>query len=197
MPKRFGFAGVISARLLLVVLNRHRFRSRHGKEFVMSKEKGFRQPRWRTVGNRRLAALLLCAPIVIAFSGCGSSPDADRVQVFPTSGRVVYDGRPLAGAFVVLHPKGAGAAVGRAVPRPHAQATADGSFTVTSYESNDGAPVGDYTLTVELRPLVNHGGDVTAGPNTLPAKYSRAETSPLSVQIAEGRNDLPEIQIRR
>ena len=82
-----------------------------------------------------------------------------------------------------------------AAPRhgPTLQAAADGSFALTSYESNDGAPAGDYTLTVELRSLVKNGGDVTAGPNTLPAKYGRAETSPVTVQIAEQTNDLPEI----
>ncbi len=107
----------------------------------------------------------------------------------------MFDGRPLTGAFVVLHPKGS--TDGKPAPRPHAQAAADGSFTLTSYESNDGAPAGDYTLTVEYRALVNRGGDVTAGPNVLPPKYSRAETSPVAVQIAAGRNILPEIQITK
>jgi hypothetical protein len=138
---------------------------------------------------------LICLPLLAALVGCGSSQRSDRLPVFPTAGKLVYDGRPLNGAFVVLHPKGA--AVGHSVPRPHAQATADGSFTLTSYESNDGAPVGDYAVTVELRPLVKHGGDVTAGPNTLPAQYSRSETSPVIVRIVEGRNDLAEIQIRK
>jgi len=131
---------------------------------------------------------------LVTVAGCGSSQNGDRLPVFPASGKLVYDGRPLEGAFVVLHPKGA--ASGRAAPRPHAQASADGSFTLTSYESNDGAPAGDYTLTVELRSLVKHGGDVTAGPNTLPPKYSRADTSPVAVQIAEGTNTLSDIQIR-
>ena len=142
----------------------------------------------------RRALLLICAPMA-AIAGCGSSQGSDRIPVFPASGHLAYDGRPLAGAFVVLHPKATDA--GRSTPRPHAQVAADGSFSLTSYETNDGAPAGDYTVTVELRPLVKHGGDITAGPNTLPVKYSRTETSPVTVQIAEGRNDLPEIQIRK
>jgi hypothetical protein len=140
-------------------------------------------------------SLLIGLPLFVGLAGCGSSQNGDRLPVFPASGKLVYDGRPLDGAFVVLHPKGA--ANGRAAPRPHAQASADGSFTLTSYESNDGAPAGDYTMTVELRSLVKHGGDVTAGPNTLPAKYSRVDTSPVAVQIAEGTNQLPEVQIRK
>ncbi len=139
--------------------------------------------------------LLISLPLLVSLAGCGSSQSGDRVPVFPASGKLTYDGRPLTGAFVVLHPKGA--VSGPAAPRPHAQAAADGSFTLTSYESNDGAPAGDYTLTVELRSLVKHGGDVTAGPNTLPAKYSRSDTSPVAIQIAEGTNTLPDIQLRK
>ncbi len=157
------------------------------KESLPHGRRSLIQPRWPHWS--------ICLPLLAALAGCGSSPSGDRQPVYPATGKLVYDGRPLAGAFVVLHPKGA--AAGHVVPRPHAQAAADGSFTLTSYESSDGAPAGNYTVTVELRPLVKHGGDVTAGPNTLPPKYSRAETSPLTVQIAEGRNDLAEIQIKK
>jgi hypothetical protein len=161
----------------------------------MSREQRFMPDDHRSQVKRHRSRCLICLPLLAALAGCGSSQNTDRLPVFPASGKLVYDGGPLAGAYVVLHPKRA--ADGRAAPRPHAQAAADGSFALTSYESNDGAPAGDYTLTVELRSLVNRGGDVTAGPNTLPAKYGRAETSPVTVQIAEQTNDLPEIHIRK
>jgi hypothetical protein len=144
---------------------------------------------------RRRLRPLICAPLIGLLCGCGSSQSGDRVPVFPASGRLVSDGQPLAGAYIVLHPKGADA--GHAAPRPHGQAAADGTFSLTSYETNDGAPAGDYTLTVELRPLVKNGGDFTAGPNILPAKYSRAKTSPVTVNITQGRNELAEIQFRK
>ncbi len=154
------------------------------------------RPHHRSPTQRRwLPRCSIYLPLLAALAGCGSSQSNDRLPVFPAVGKLVYDGRPLAGAFVVLHPKSA--ANGKTAPRPHAQAAADGSFTLTSYESSDGAPAGNYTVTVELRPLVKHGGDITAGPNTLPPKYSRAETSPLIVQIAEGRNDLSELRIKQ
>jgi hypothetical protein len=145
--------------------------------------------------GRRWPSWLAAAGLLAAVAGCGSSQPSDRLPVFPATGKIVFDGRPLTGAFVVLHPKGS--ADGKPAPRPHGQAQADGSFALTSYESNDGAPAGDYTLTVEFRALVNRGGDVTAGPNVLPSKYSRAETSPVVVQIASGQNILPEIQITK
>jgi hypothetical protein len=130
--------------------------------------------------------------VILALSGCGSSRDAtDRLPVYLASGRLIYS-KPLTGAFVVLHPK---AGSDQKTPRPHGRVESDGSFALTSYDSNDGAPAGEYTVTVELRPLVKHGGDYSAGPNVLPAKYSRAETSPVKVTVAAGKNDLEPIRI--
>jgi hypothetical protein len=161
----------------------------------MSREWKSKPVELATSPARRWLRRLICAPVLLAIAGCGSSKKSDRLPVFPTSGKLSFEGRSLSGAFVVLHPKGT--TNGGAVPRPHAQAASDGSFTLTSYEANDGAPAGAYTVTVELRSLVKHGGDVTAGPNILPAQYGRAETSPVNAQIAEGRNELPKIQIRK
>jgi hypothetical protein len=169
------------------------FLSLSTKECAMSNKEECVAAHCRRQLVRRWLRPLICMPLIGLLSGCGSSQGSDRVPVFPASGKLVYAGQSLAGAYVVLHPKGADA--GHLAPRPHAQAAADGSFSLTSYDTNDGAAAGDYTLTVELRPLVKNGGDYTAGPNILPVKYSRAVTSPVSVQIAAGRNDLQEIQI--
>jgi hypothetical protein len=156
---------------------------------IASRSNGLRRRRlyWRSS--------LACGPLLVALCGCGSSQPADRVPVFPAAGKVSFDGRPLTGAFVVLHPKAA--ADGKTAPRPHAQAAADGSYTLTSYEANDGAPAGDYTVTIELRPIVKNGGDYAPGPNVLPARYSRETSSPLTVQIAAGSNTLPDLQITK
>jgi hypothetical protein len=145
--------------------------------------------------RRPVLGCLTAAAYLLAIGGCGKSQDpVGRPPVFHAEGKLVYDNGPLAGAFVVLHPR---APSGPSSPRPHGQAAADGSFTLTSYDSNDGAPAGEYAVTVELRPLVKNGGDYAAGPNVLPKKYSRAETSPVTVKIAEGNNDLAPIQIAR
>lgn len=137
---------------------------------------------------------VILAPLLAAVAGCGSSSKGDRVPVFPASGRVVFDGRSLDGAYLVLHPQDAKDNV---APRPHAKLASDGSFQLTSYETNDGAPAGGYTATVELRPLVKNGGDYAPGPNVLPTKYGIAASSPLKVQIASGANTLGDLQIQK
>ena len=57
-----------------------------------------------------------------------------------SSGAIKYQGQPIDGAFVSLHPKSAT----EGVPNPRATVAKDGSFTVSTYNGNDGAPEGDY-----------------------------------------------------
>jgi hypothetical protein len=100
----------------------------------------------------------------------------------------------LRGAFVVLHPQGTQSADG---VRPRGHVAEDGNFSLSTYETNDGAPAGDYKVTVEYRSLVKKpSGDVAAGPNVLPKQYSRPETSPISVRIASGDNALAPIVLK-
>jgi hypothetical protein len=157
--------------------------------------------RWKDVSGYftgRSVSLLGCllgGSLLLVMRGCGSSAtQSDRLPVYPATGRVEYSGGPVGGAFVVFHPRGASE---KGAPHPHGQVKSDGSYLLTSYESDDGAPAGDYDVTVELRRLVNHGGDISAGPNVLPPKYGRPDSSPVKVRIAEGTNELPAIQIKK
>ena len=130
--------------------------------------------------------------VLLCVFGCAET-DESRLPVFPVKGQITFNGMPAAGAFVVLHPKGTPDA--RLVP-PRAIVGQDGSFELSTYESQDGAAAGEYSLTVEWRKLVKEGGDFKAGPNVLPAKYSKPTTSKLDVRVAEGINQLEPIQLR-
>ena len=139
--------------------------------------------------SQKLSGLL----VLLCFCGC-SDTDESRLPVFPVKGQITFDGKPAAGAFVVLHPKGTPDP--RLVP-PRAIVAQDGSFELSTYESRDGAAAGEYSLTIELRKLVKDGGDFKAGPNVLPARYSKPATSKLEVRVAEGMNQVEPIQLRR
>ena len=130
-----------------------------------------------------------------AATGCGSSNNADRLPVFPTSGSVSIDGQAPAGAFVVLHPKSdyRRAPDGELV-RPHGTVREDGTFELTSYKTDDGAPVGEYVVTFELRKCHYSGGDAGPGPNLIPSKYVKPNTSPVIVTIEAANNGLPPIR---
>ena len=130
---------------------------------------------------------------VALLAGCGSS-EPGRVPVFKAAGKITFNNQPLEGAFLVLHPKVATTTPD--VPKPTALVKPDGSFEPTTFNSADGAPAGEYVVTVEWRKLVNVGGDWTPGPNLLPPKYSNPATSDLVIQVAEGSNELPPITLR-
>lgn len=146
------------------------------------------------VCNFRFACLLtpLIALASLTLAGC-SGQRADRVPVFKTAGKITFRNQPVDGAFLVLHPK---AAATPNVPRPRAHVKSDGSFETTTFDTADGAPAGQYVVTVEWHKLVKVGGEWTPGPNLLPPKYSDPATSDVVVKVAEGSNDLPEIVLR-
>jgi hypothetical protein len=143
--------------------------------------------------GKRLAILALLQ-LSIGFTGCGSSPDPNRLPVFPAKGQIAFKGKPANGAFVVLHPK---KAVGVDVVRPRAQVQEDGTFLLSTYDANDGAPAGEYKVTLELHNFIkNKNGDISRGPNVLPKQYGRPDTSPITVLIAEGENSLSPIVLK-
>ena len=126
-------------------------------------------------------------------TGC-SRDQVDRVQVFPAAGQVLWDNKPLAGALVVLHPNNV--ATDKALPS-RAQTNGEGRFELTTYEAGDGAPIGEYTVTVEYYPLQKNGDSFLAGANALPPKYSKPDSSDLRVRITDKPNELPPLVLRR
>jgi hypothetical protein len=120
---------------------------------------------------------------LLAAIGCGSGGGsaADRVPVFPVEGSITLKGQPMPGAIVTLHPK---TPIDK-VPSPRAQVDRDGRLKVTTYNGGDGAPAGEYTVTVQWYKLVKTGGDLIAGPNVVPPKYGQPRSSDLVVNVAE------------
>src|SRR4051812_16021638 len=101
----------------------------------------------------------LVAPIAILITilvvGCGRSGPS-RVTTHPTKGTITYQGQPIGGAFLALHPK-VGAAAD--VPTATAVVQSDGTFAVTTYDAGDGVPEGDYLVTVQWRKATKSGGE--------------------------------------
>jgi hypothetical protein len=116
------------------------------------------------------------------------------VPTHPAKGVITYQGQPVAGAFVALHPK---EAAKPEAPTPTAIVQSDGSFAVTTYDAGDGLPEGEYVVTVQWRKAVKQGGDYLPGPNLLPAKYGRPDTSDVVVRVSAGQNELPPILLKR
>jgi hypothetical protein len=142
-----------------------------------------------TLTRRRVWSLALVVSALFV-SSCGES---GRRPVYPVHGRVLFEGAPIANAQVVLHPL----AEDKTNPvRPTGRAAPDGSLTLTTYTAGDGAPEGEYAVTVELRRRpADSEGDVSQ--SVLPARYSKADTSPLRVRIDKGTNELAPFELTR
>jgi hypothetical protein len=139
--------------------------------------------------GRSAMSAWIVLPLVLVSVSCAKS---DRKPVFPVSGQVTLDGKPLAHAFVVLHPQGV---TGADDVRPHAHADANGSFALTTYDSADGAPVGEYRITVEKYKPPKES-DKGLPVNLLPARYAKPETSSLTAHVQEGKNELSALRLK-
>lgn len=132
---------------------------------------------------------LLILPVVLACaaaSGCGEGWEADT---YPASGQVSVNGRPAAGSLVQLHSVGKGPDERNS--RPWGLVKDDGTFTLSTYEAGDGAPAGDYVVTITWP----DDPSVPSMADRLGFRYAQPGQSPWKVTIREGENTLPPIEI--
>jgi len=148
---------------------------------------------FRSLATRGRYHAVCLATWVSAVLVAGCSGGEPRAPVFPASGKVSFAGEAPRGAFVVLHPS----QKDDKTPLPSAEVKDDGSFTLTTYDGGDGAPAGDYAVTIQWYKLVGKGSEVKAGPNVIPPQYSKPETSPWKVSISSARNELAAHAIAR
>ena len=87
-----------------------------------------------------LVSLAIAATVVY-----GTLLQAEEVETFPVSGRLFIRHQLVPGAYVVFHPVDRSSCQGRCAV---ALTDADGSFRLSTRERSDGAPAGDYIVTV-------------------------------------------------
>src|ERR1051326_6275998 len=100
----------------------------------------------RTRPTKRVRALVSLSrlALVLLLPACQESR-YERVALSPVRGKVLYNGQPAVGAEVRLHPVTASE---KSKFYPVAKVEADGSFALTTFENKDGAPPGEYLVTV-------------------------------------------------
>ncbi|HEY7313547.1 MAG TPA: hypothetical protein VH643_29625 [Gemmataceae bacterium] len=140
---------------------------------------------------RRLLHAVLVALLPLGAVSCGGKGN-DRKPTYPVRGRVLFQGKPATGALVLFHPvhEDDPAAV-----RPHGQVNGDGAFVLSTYEAKDGAPAGEYVVTIDWRN--NDPGYGPEGSSLLPVKYATPKASPLRATVKAQTNDLAPFQIAR
>jgi len=134
--------------------------------------------RYKGVGLVLAAALLAAS--------C-SSPAGDQKPVFPVRGQVFYQDKPAAGAFILFVPVNEPAEPKD--PRPRATVEKDGSFALSTYGDKDGAPAGEYIVTVTW-----------PGPeqdDRLQGHYADKGKKLLRATVKEAPNDLPVFKLKQ
>ena len=130
--------------------------------------------------------------LCLMVSGCGSK-HGNRPAVHPVSGKLLVGGEPAANAEVVLFP------VGREQPlmRPHATVQSDGSFRLTTFTTRDGAPIGDFALTVTWPgPRVKGQAEDEPGPDRLQRRYADPKKPAASVRVDAETMQLATIDLK-
>lgn len=132
----------------------------------------------------------------LALAGC-SGPSGPTC--YPVRGQVLVDGKPVAEAQVVFHPLDAPAASAprTTIPKPLGFTDSEGRFTLTTLRTNDGAPAGSYSITIELRSPRKVGEElVRDGANLLPARYGAAKTSGQTYQVLPRDNEVSPLRLQ-
>jgi len=126
---------------------------------------------------------------VVLLASCAKS---DHKPVYPVRGQVFYNGKPATGALILFHEIKDPASQ---EARPHGQVDQNGDFVLSTYEAKDGAPAGDYVVTVDWRQAIPGRGAM--GPSVLPPEYGVPQQSPLRSTIRAESNNLPPFRIDR
>jgi hypothetical protein len=143
------------------------------------------------VGLRTIAAIGIVAALIyggISFTPSWSS-QRPVLDVHPVTGKVLFEGQPPFQALVRLY------SADESLPNsvhPYGSVGADGTFKIRTYALDDGAPAGQYVVTVVL-----YQGGNEDGQNLLPVVYSNAETSPLQLEVKAGQNAWPAIELKK
>jgi tetratricopeptide (TPR) repeat protein len=122
---------------------------------------------------------------------------SDHARVFPAQGQALFEGKPIPRATIWLEPVSPS---GASFPRPHATSQDDGTFVLETYGEADGAPPGEYSVSVTLLAKPTDAAEAEGGTmprNLLPRRYARFETSGLKMQIEPGENALPALRLTR
>jgi hypothetical protein len=146
----------------------------------------------------RWAQLIFSIAVAAGFFGC-ENPDVSRaVKVYEVKGSVVLaDGKPLTGGTVEFEP------VSGSVYHASGEIGSDGTFSLKTADSGDGAAPGEYRVKVvpdeATAPFVTKGKTKTRDFSKLPfaRKYLDADTSGLKATVKAEPTELDAFKLSK
>lgn len=138
----------------------------------------------RTVGTLQVVSLTC---LLLSAIGCGG--EDWQADTYPARGSISINGEPPEGAVVELHATGEQPDLRHS--RPWGVVDQQGEFTLSTYRTGDGAPPGEYRVTVRWPPDVSQPSLA----DRLNGRYNDPQSSEFLVTIDEGDNELAKIEI--
>jgi hypothetical protein len=132
---------------------------------------------------------VLTALACLLLTSCGQQR-YEAVPLFPAKGSVLFRGEPASGVVVRLHPL---APPDPSTLFPAAKTGADGSFELTTYENNDGAPPGEYAVTIRWEENTAVEGELV---DRLKGRYANPKKSPWHIRVEKGLNELQPFHVQ-
>jgi hypothetical protein len=148
----------------------------------------------------RIVPALLIGSMLGLIAGCGGA-GGSRPPMGKVSGKVLVDGKPLTTGSITFIPiTGKGGETGQ---NAMGDIGPDGSFTLTTFDTDDGAILGQHKAIIIAHSAPPSDIDPSkgvipsmAGPNgykppkpLVPEKYTNPEDTPLKYTVREGKND--------
>lgn len=153
--------------------------------------------------NRRLirrwvkvaVAILVVGTVSVAGARFWPSRFVPPVPVVRAGGSIEVGGKPAAGAILKLYPVDTKTKLSSL---PQALADDSGRFVLSTFQRNDGAPVGEYIVTVTWRPDVKtKDGRTERGPNIVPARFTKPDSSTLRVIVPKEGGEVGAVIVPR
>lgn len=132
-------------------------------------------------------ALVLLASLAI---GCGGTASSEKL--YPVQGKVTCQGKPVVRGVVIFSSTNpdSGTFTG--------QIQQDGSYSLASIQSNDGAPAGEYVVAVRAFEDTGPATELsTVQPRALvPTQYVSLETTPVRKTVQESKLNQIDIDLQ-
>lgn len=133
---------------------------------------------------------LLSVVGLVAFAGCGEELSIPRTA--PVSGSVTSKGKPAAGMRVKFHPQ---FDIGKVKFTPYGETGPEGKYVLNTGAPGNGAPVGDYIVTIEKPRVGTDEHGLESEVDDLKGKYSDPQKSQFKVSVKGGDNVIPPFDI--
>jgi hypothetical protein len=138
------------------------------------------------LGARWFSGLVLALWAGVA--GCGQSDSLPKLKVYEVKGKVLLaDRKPLTTGWVYFVPKG------ELTITPNGVIGSDGTFSLTTGGSGEGAPAGEYKVRIEA-PGFQPAQKSKNGP--FPSKYTDEDSSGLVITVRPEPNQLEPFLLR-